>query len=110
MASRAREAREWPYSARRAWRSALDKLAKAADLNDQAIDSVDRGRTAEVTNAYQLLVARIISDVRRELTEAGNGAPDDLRIAIETIRSLRDGATPEAYATADELLYRYDES
>ena len=108
MASRAREAREWPYSARRALRSALDNLAKAAHLNDMAIDAAYNGRTAEVVNAYQLHTARIISDVRRELTEAGNGAPDDLRIAIELIRSLRDGATPEAYEAADELIARYD--
>lgn len=108
MPSRAREAREWPYSARRVWRETLDKLAITARQVDRAIDAVYHGRTAEVINADLLSVARLISDMRRELAEAGNGAPDDLRIAIDLIRSLRDGATPEAYEAADEILARYD--
>jgi hypothetical protein len=108
VATQASKPRAWPTIAKRALTASLERLERAAAHLDNGIESVEYQRSPDVSNAHLYQVARLIADVRRLLTEASNGTPDDLQVALDLLREMRQGMTPEANRQADELLTKYD--
>lgn len=99
----------WPTVRNRERKQSLVMLKSADTHIDRALQTAARIPGNESVEIELLYIGRVISDVRRILSDAGQGAPDELREALDIIRELRAGLAPNAIEAADQLLAKYDD-
>jgi hypothetical protein len=107
--SRLREAREWPYTQNRARKRSIELLKMAAKRQDRALEAVLHQRSPEVSEADMLRVRSWLFEVITLLEEAGQGAPDDMRAAVQLIRELRETAPPDTEPEVSAFLERFED-
>lgn len=106
-----REAYRWPSHRNKDRKRCLELLSEAAARQKRGIEAVYQQRAPDVAAADLWPVANAIAEVRRMLTEAAAGAPDDLAAALELVRELTasEFRSTDLLDRAGKLLARYED-
>lgn len=98
----------WPTVRNRERKQSLAMLKSAAEHVDRGLSTAARIPGNEAVENDLLYIGRVVADVRRILSDAGQGAPDELREALDLIRELRAGMAPDVMDAASAFLAKYD--
>lgn len=98
----------WPYGQNRTRLRCMAMLTSQGEHGESALQAAQKlPGSGEVINGI-LYMLRIKSDVLLMLSDAGQGASDDMQHALSIIHELRAGLSPNAIEEADRLLAKYD--